>query len=71
MGAFRVVLYAEGRGETAGEVSLKIRPGDTLVDDCLGPGHLIVLRALSFARSIPEGAIQFEEPLRTHRSQIA
>src|SRR5947209_6964249 len=71
MGAIRVVLYAEGSGETRGELALPLRPADTLVEEMLGPAHLLARRALSAAKSVPENAIRFEQPLRTRRGRIA
>jgi hypothetical protein len=65
MSSLRVVVYAEGAGELVGELRLRRAPGDTLVDEWLGPAHLLVRRAICSAKpSLPEGAIQFEEPLR-------
>lgn len=70
MGAFRVVVYAEGVGETKGSLGQMRAPGERIPDDDLGSAHLIVRRCLAEVRSLPHSAILFEEPLRT-RSRIA
>jgi hypothetical protein len=68
----RVVVYAEGEGETGGEArGLPPRPGDSLTEDRLGPGHILVRRALAAARGVPEAAVAFEQPLRTGRGPLA
>jgi hypothetical protein len=50
MATLRVVLYAEGAGETRGAVSLLPAPGEVLGEEWLGPGHLLIRRAI--ARSL-------------------
>ena len=71
VGALRIVLYAEGRGETGGELRFAPAPGTRLEKEGLGPGHVLVRRATAAARSIPEAAVVFEEPLRTRRGRLA
>jgi hypothetical protein len=67
----RVVLYAEGAGETLGVgVSLPPAPGALLPEESLGAGHIILRRALEMARGIAPAAIRFEAPLRT-RGRVA
>ena len=67
----RVVLYAEGGGETAGPGSYVPSPGDLLTpDDMLGPAHFLIRRCIRAKKSIPENAIHFESPLRT-RGNVA
>lgn len=61
----RVVLYAEGAAERLGVESVLPASGDVLRDELLGAGHILMRRAISKARSIPEPAIRFESPLRT------
>jgi len=70
--SLRVVLYAEGTGDTGGEFPVpRPRPGDHLVDDFLGPAHLLVSRSIHAARpQLPTEAIRFEEPLR-HGVRVA
>jgi hypothetical protein len=85
MPAVRVVLYAEGPGETAGvsgpykkTITLfkqRKKPGDILSEDDLGTGHLLLRRSLEQARSLSPNAICFEEGLRhggttPHGSQL-
>ncbi len=68
----RVVLYAEGGGETGGIAKgLPPAPGESLTDDWLGVGHILVRRAITLVRSIQEVTISFESPLRTRRGRIA
>jgi hypothetical protein len=59
----RVVFYAEGSAERAGEISLVPAPGATLSAEHLGPVHLLIHRALTDQR-VPQGAVRFEAPLR-------
>jgi len=61
----RVALYGEGGGDTAGEIRVRPRPRDELVEEWLGPAHILVRRAIVRTRpQLPSGAIRFEEPLR-------
>ena len=60
----RVVLYAEGAGETAGESTLLPAPGEPLLEEFLGPAHLLLRRCLERSRGIDLRAIRFESPLR-------
>src|SRR5580704_10360316 len=66
----RVVLYAEGAGETLGPTSALPAPGRPLEEGMLGGGHVLIRRTLGQARSIPDGEILFESPLRT-RGRVA
>jgi hypothetical protein len=61
----KVVLYAEGAGETAGIVSFQRAPGVPLSDEELGSGHLLVRRTIASRKHAPEAAVAFFEPLRT------
>lgn len=70
MSVLRVVLYAEGSGETLGAVSLLPAPGEPLGEQMLGPGHVLVRRALSEARGVSPADVQFESPLRTRRGRV-
>lgn len=69
--SLRVVLYAEGGNETRSELGLPPAPGEPLLEDDLGPAHLLVRRCLADARRIPENAVRFEAPKRTARGRIA
>lgn len=63
--SLRVVLYAEGGRETGGAFDVPPRAGSTLVPDLhFGPAHFLFKRLLAHARGLPEGAVQFEAPLR-------
>ena len=59
----RVVLYAEGAGDRAGELMLPVAPTG-LIDAHLGPAHFLVRRVVSDVHAIPESAVQFYAPLR-------
>lgn len=59
----RVVVYAEG-GREIGGLGPPPSPNTPLGEEDLGPAHWLVRRALSLSRSLPEGAILFEEGLR-------
>ena len=65
MGAIRVALLGEGAGDLGGEAPTFGRPvpREPLLEGGLGAAHLIVRRALAFARALPEAAILFERPL--------
>jgi hypothetical protein len=69
--SLRVVLYAEGGRELAGEQRWQLAPGDRLPEDALGAAHYVVARALNRTRHLPETAVLFEEPLRTNRGRPA
>jgi Domain of unknown function (DUF4276) len=69
--SLRVVLYAEGGNETAGEIGLPPAPGTPLLESNLGSGHLLVRRCLQLTRNIPAPAVRFEGPLRDRRGNIA
>jgi len=60
----RVVLYAEGIGELGGGGGLQPAPGSPLLDEMLGPAHVLVRRCLEAESRIPPKAIQFVSPLR-------
>jgi hypothetical protein len=62
--SLRVVLYAEGAGEAAGEIGLLPAPTEPLADEHLGAAHVLVARSIERARRIPSKAIRFESPLR-------
>jgi len=70
MSVLRVVLYAEGSGETLGEVSLLPAPGDPLGEQRLGAGHVLARRALAEARGVSPADVQFESPLRTRMGRL-
>jgi hypothetical protein len=68
---FRVVVYAEGRGELAGrDSSRQPAPGLALTEDELGAAHLLVRRCLERTRQLAPDSVQFEEPLRS-RGKLA
>lgn len=67
----RVVLLAEGAGETAGVLTIPPAPGSALVDDQRGPAHALVARAIAHTWNVPAAAVQFEAPLRTGRGTVA
>jgi hypothetical protein len=69
--SLRVVLYAEGGNETAGEVGIPPAPGTPLREDNLGSGHILVRRCLELTRNIPAPAVRFEAPLRDRRGNVA
>jgi hypothetical protein len=65
MAPLRVVLYAEGAGETAGTTTqLPIAPGSPLREEHLGAAHVLVRRVSAEARGCDPGEIRFEAPLR-------
>lgn len=66
---FRVVIYAEGQGELAGPMRHDHAPGAPLVEEELGPAHLLVRRCLERTRDLAPSLVQFEEPLRTGRGR--
>jgi hypothetical protein len=68
--SLRIVLNAEGPGETRGALSLGAAPGSPLSEDELGPGHLLVRRVVAMTRAVPEEAISFLAPLRSGRGQV-
>lgn len=63
----KVVLYAEGVGETG--KGLLPAPGDVLPEELLGPAHVLVRRGLQRERRIPEAATQFVAPQRVRARQ--
>lgn len=67
----RVVLLAEGAGETAGVLTAPPPPGAALAAEPRGPAHALVARAVAATWSVPEAAVQFEAPLRTGRGTVA
>jgi hypothetical protein len=68
----RVVVYAEGAGELTGrDTRRQRRPGTALTVEELGSAHLLVRRCLQHAQGLEPEAIQFEEPLRGPRGQLA
>jgi hypothetical protein len=68
--SLRIVLHAEGPGETRGAFSLPPAPGSVLSEDGLGPGHLLVRRVAEAARGVPAEAIAFLAPLRSSRGVV-
>src|SRR5689334_6448808 len=62
--SLRCVLYAEGPADAEGLFELPRQPGDGLVEDSLGPAHILVRRCIATVRRLPTPAILFEEPLR-------
>jgi len=61
--SLRVVLFAEGSGELLGGIRFgRPRPGESILEDEYGAGHILVQRALGRARGLPESAIHFEVP---------
>lgn len=69
--SLRVVLYAEGAGETAGTVTLLPPPGAALATEMLGPAHWLIGRAIERVWNVPIDAVRFESPLRTVRGTTA
>ncbi|MBI5516443.1 MAG: DUF4276 family protein [Deltaproteobacteria bacterium] len=67
----RVVLLAEGAGETGGDLTPPLAPGEVLAEGHRGPAHALVAQALARSWSIPVGAVLFEAPLRTVRGTVA
>ena len=71
----RVVLYAEGPGETFGldehwsaantTLGIMPPPGEALPEEVLGAGHLLMRRIICDRSRVPPGAIRFDAPLRT------
>lgn len=68
----RVVLYAEGAGETAGAGGLGWHTNSPLDEDSLGAAHELVRRCLSREEGgpVPRAAVQFQGPLRIARGRI-
>ncbi len=62
--SIRIVLYAEGGNELAGEVGAPA-PGNAMGDLHLGAAHVLVRRVVGQGSSIPEDAITFLSGLRT------
>lgn len=62
MSQLRVVVYAEGRGETAAEARLPA-PLELLSDAHLGPAHILLRRAIARARNVDARAVEFLSPL--------
>lgn len=65
MGAVTVVVLGEGAGDLGGEAETygPPVPRAPLLNDALGPAHLLIRRALVHARDLPEASVQFERPL--------
>ena len=66
----RVVLYAEGPGETGGRERQLPPPGQLLTEDVLGPGHILLRRCLLEGDSADTVEVLFEAPLK-HRGRTA
>lgn len=60
----RVVLYAEGAGETGGVATLLPAPGEPLDDLHLGPAHILVERCLLTDIYDHDVKVRFVAPLR-------
>lgn len=69
MSALRVVLLAEGNGEVG--PNAQRGPGSPIDPDDWAPGHALLARAIAARSKIPQGAVQFLEPLRTGRGAVA
>jgi hypothetical protein len=67
----RVVLYAEGPGDSGGEVRLLPEYGAALGDSHLGAAHHLVRRIIAEILPCPPEAITFTAPLRTSRGRYA
>ena len=65
----RIVLYAEGVGETGS--GLPLRPGEPIPREHYGPGHILVARSIEKIHNVPLNALRFESPLRTVTGRIA
>jgi hypothetical protein len=61
--SLRVVLYGEGGRDVGGERPPP-SPGVRLAENDLGPAHILVRRAVSRTRQLPESAVLFEAGLR-------
>jgi hypothetical protein len=68
--SLRVVLYAEGGGETGG-AGPPPAPCTPLQEGDLGAGHILLRRCLEVAKKLPAAAVHFEAPLRTRRATVA
>ena len=66
----RVVIYAEGAGELTGRDMSGPR-GTVLTEQQLGAAHLLVRRCLIHTQGLASEDVQFEEPLRSPRGQLA
>jgi hypothetical protein len=72
MNMLRVVVYAEGAGELTGrDTRRQRRPGTALTGEELGAAHLLVRRCLRRTQGLDPESIQFDEPLRGPRGQLA
>lgn len=71
MKRIRVVLYAEGPGETGGIERQLPPPGEPLSEELLGPGHILLRRCL-VESSEPSGReVVFVAPLKDRRGRTA
>ncbi len=66
----RVVLYCEGSREGGRRAAQPDAPGDRLDEEALGPAHILCRRAIAARTLVPEAAVHFEAPLRTHRGTV-
>ena len=68
--SLRVVLYAEGPGETLGAVPCSGPPGSPLNEEMLGPGHILIKRLIQ-DRIFPELelVVKFEAPLKDKKGR--
>jgi hypothetical protein len=68
----RVALYAEGARESSAVVPVRpAEPGEELEEAAFGAAHFLVRRAVARARSVPEPAVRFLEPLRKTGGGVA
>lgn len=65
----RVVVYAEGAADRAGELGLPPVPGAGLIDVHLGAAHHLVRRVVADVHGVPPAAVQFEAPRRGPRGR--
>jgi hypothetical protein len=68
--SLRIVLNAEGAGETRGAFAMPPSPGSALSEEHLGPGHLLVRRLVEVARGVPANAVSFLAPPRSGRGIV-
>src|SRR5882672_1918227 len=60
----RIVLHAEGAGETLGSITHLPPVGAELHEEMLGPAHLLVRRAASETWAVEATDIRFDAPQR-------
>jgi hypothetical protein len=67
----RIVLYAEGPGDSGGELRMLPAYGTALAEPHLGAAHYLVRRTVARILSCPPDAVTFTAPLRTPRGRHA